>query len=168
MSNLKAELTLLEAASNSAALSSGAALGASLTLHPGTSTTLESTASLSADLDVSYRVHATLPGPDLAVSSDLGWDGGSALTATLEKLVVSPIKLISPKAGSTPTSPGEWQTFEIKIPGKDLMASVRGALETLLVYLEVVKAVLETIKVFVVDFGNPIKALVEADRKSVV
>lgn len=35
-------------------------------------------------------------------------------------------------------------------------------METLMVYLEVTKTVLETVKAFLVDFGNPIRALVEA------
>jgi len=55
-----------------------------------------------------------------------------------------------------------WQSFAIEIPGKDLLKKARNALETLLVYMEVVKAFLETIKAFLVDFGNPLKALLEA------
>lgn len=55
-----------------------------------------------------------------------------------------------------------WQTFEIQIPGKDILEGARSAMETLMVYLDVLKAILDTIKIFLVDFGNPIKALVEA------
>jgi hypothetical protein len=56
----------------------------------------------------------------------------------------------------------DWKTFEIQIPGKDLLKQVRSALETLMVFLDVLKAILDTIKVFLIDFGNPIRALVEA------
>lgn len=49
-----------------------------------------------------------------------------------------------------------------KVPGKDLLKSVRNVLETLLVYLEVVKAFLDTVRVFLIDFGNPIKVIVFA------
>jgi len=55
-----------------------------------------------------------------------------------------------------------WESLAINIPGKDLLEGARGVMEALVVYLEVVKAVLESVKVFLVDFGNPIKALVEA------
>jgi len=56
----------------------------------------------------------------------------------------------------------DWQSFAIQVPGKDLLEPVREVLETLLVYLEVLKTLLDTIKVFLIDFGNPIKALVES------
>lgn len=56
----------------------------------------------------------------------------------------------------------DWQSFSIQVPGKDLLEDVREVLETLLVYLEVLKTLLDTIKTFLIDFGNPIKALVEA------
>ena len=55
-----------------------------------------------------------------------------------------------------------WQALQVQIPGKDLLKKARNILETLLVYLEVVKAFLETVKAFLVDFGNPLKALLEA------
>lgn len=54
-----------------------------------------------------------------------------------------------------------WQTFEIQVPGKDFLEPTRNVLETLLIFLEVLKAILDTIKVFLVDFGNPVRALVE-------
>lgn len=56
----------------------------------------------------------------------------------------------------------DWQALSIQIPGQDLLEGARGALEGLMVYLEITKAILETVKVFMVDFGNPIKPLVEA------
>lgn len=56
----------------------------------------------------------------------------------------------------------DWQSFEIQVPGKDLLEPVRNILETLLVYLEILKTLLDTIKTFLIDFGNPIKALVQA------
>lgn len=59
-----------------------------------------------------------------------------------------------------PANPN-WESLAIQIPGQDLLEGARNILETLMVYLEVLKAVLETVKVFLVDFGNPIKALVE-------
>ena len=56
----------------------------------------------------------------------------------------------------------DWKSLQIEIPGKDLLEPVRGALEGLLILLETLKAILDTIKVFLIDFGNPIRALVEA------
>ena len=56
----------------------------------------------------------------------------------------------------------DWQALQIQIPGKDLLESVRGTLETLVVFMEVVKALLETVSLFLIDFGNPVRALVEA------
>jgi len=58
-----------------------------------------------------------------------------------------------------------WQSFVIQVPGKDLLEPVRSVLETLLVFLEILKAILDTIKIFLIDFGNPIRALVEALMK---
>lgn len=58
--------------------------------------------------------------------------------------------------------PPKWELYKITVPGKDVFEKVREVLETLLIYLEVLKAILETIKKFLVDFGNPIRALVEA------
>lgn len=55
-----------------------------------------------------------------------------------------------------------WESLSIQIPGEDLLEKARSILETLMVFLEVLKTVLETVKAFLVDFGNPIKALVEA------
>lgn len=55
-----------------------------------------------------------------------------------------------------------WQPFIIQVPGKDLLEPVRNVLETLLIFLEVLKTILDTIKTFLIDFGNPIRALVEA------
>jgi hypothetical protein len=56
----------------------------------------------------------------------------------------------------------DWKTFEIQVPGKDLLEQVRSVLETLMVFLDILKAILDTIKIFLIDFGNPIRALVEA------
>jgi len=56
----------------------------------------------------------------------------------------------------------DWKALSIQIPGKDLLKDIRQVLETLLIYLDVLKAILETIKIFLIDFGNPIRALVEA------
>jgi hypothetical protein len=56
----------------------------------------------------------------------------------------------------------EWKKFELKIPGKDVLEPVRNVLETLLVYLDILKAILETIKMFLIDFLNPLRMLVEA------
>jgi hypothetical protein len=55
-----------------------------------------------------------------------------------------------------------WESLSIQIPGQELLDKARNVLETLMVFLEVLKTILETVKVFLVDFGNPIKALVEA------
>lgn len=56
----------------------------------------------------------------------------------------------------------DWKSYEITVPGKDLLEPARDVLETLLVYLDVLKAILDTVKVFMVDFGNPIRVLVES------
>ena len=56
----------------------------------------------------------------------------------------------------------EWKSLEIQVPGKDLLEPVRNVLETLLIFLDVLKPLLSTIKIFLVDFGNPLRALVEA------
>lgn len=55
-----------------------------------------------------------------------------------------------------------WQPFIVQVPGKDALEPVRNVLETLVLFLDVLKAILDTIKIFLVDFGNPIKALVES------
>jgi len=55
-----------------------------------------------------------------------------------------------------------WEALSIQIPGQDLLEGARNAMETLVVYLEVIKTILETVKIFLVDFGNPIKPIVEA------
>jgi len=55
-----------------------------------------------------------------------------------------------------------WKSFDIQVPGKNLLQPVDSALETLLVFLDVLKAILDTIKVFLIDFGNPVVALVQA------
>lgn len=56
----------------------------------------------------------------------------------------------------------DWKSFTLSVPGKDILEPVRAILETLLVFLEVLKVILNTIKSFLIDFGNPIKALVLA------
>lgn len=56
----------------------------------------------------------------------------------------------------------DWKTLEVQVPGKDLLEPVRSVLETLLIFLDVLKAILNTIQVFLIDFGNPIRALVQA------
>lgn len=56
----------------------------------------------------------------------------------------------------------DWRSLQIEVPGKDLLEPARAALEGLLMLLDVLKALLDTVKVFLVDFGNPVRALVEA------
>lgn len=56
----------------------------------------------------------------------------------------------------------EWSSFVIQVPGADLLKPLREILETLLVFLEILKTILETIKQFLIDFGNPLRALIEA------
>lgn len=56
----------------------------------------------------------------------------------------------------------DWKEFSIKIPGKDALEQVRSVLETLLIYMEILKTILETVSIFMVDFGNPVRPLVEA------
>ena len=56
----------------------------------------------------------------------------------------------------------QWKSFSITVPGQDIFDGIRGVLETLLIYLEVLKAILDTVKTFLIDFGNPIAALVQA------
>jgi hypothetical protein len=56
----------------------------------------------------------------------------------------------------------DWKSLQIEVPGKDLLEPTRAALEGLLILLDTLKAILDTIKTFLIDFGNPIRALVEA------
>lgn len=56
----------------------------------------------------------------------------------------------------------DWAEFAIKIPGKELLEGVRTILETLLIFLEILKVILETISLFLIDFGNPLRLLIEA------
>lgn len=56
----------------------------------------------------------------------------------------------------------DWKTLQFEVPGKDLLQPVATVLETLLIFLDILKTLLNTIKAFIVDFGNPIRALVEA------
>ncbi len=56
----------------------------------------------------------------------------------------------------------DWKTFQLQVPGKDALEPIREILEKLLIFLEVLKAILTTIQMFLVDFGNPLKALIEA------
>lgn len=55
----------------------------------------------------------------------------------------------------------DWSTFSLQIPGKDLMQQIQNILETLTVFLDILKAILETVKTLLVLFGNPIYALVQ-------
>jgi hypothetical protein len=56
----------------------------------------------------------------------------------------------------------DWKALEIKIPGKDELEGVRSTLEALVTFLEIIKALLNTISLFLIDFGNPIRPLVLA------
>lgn len=56
----------------------------------------------------------------------------------------------------------DWQALAIKIPGSDFLEKTRNILETLLVYLDIVKALLQTVETFLVDFPNPVAALLKA------
>jgi len=56
----------------------------------------------------------------------------------------------------------DWKALELKAPGKDLLKPVRSILEVLLIFLDVLRTILNTVKVLLIDFGNPIRALVEA------
>lgn len=58
-----------------------------------------------------------------------------------------------------------WSALKLQIPGKDFLEKVRGILETLLIFLDILKAILEMIKAFLIDFGNPLRMLVEALMK---
>jgi len=53
----------------------------------------------------------------------------------------------------------DWSSVKLEIPGKDLLEPLRGILETLMIFLEVIKAILQVIQVFLIDFPNPLKAL---------
>jgi len=56
----------------------------------------------------------------------------------------------------------DWKTFQLQLPGKDFLEPVREILETLLIFLEILKAILQTIQMFLIDFGNPLLALLQA------
>jgi hypothetical protein len=55
-----------------------------------------------------------------------------------------------------------WKSYKLQVPGEPLLKKISTALETLVTLLDVLKAILETVKVFLIDFGNPIKAIVQA------
>ncbi len=55
----------------------------------------------------------------------------------------------------------DWKALAIKVPGKDLLQQVRGVLETLVTFLEIAKALLQVVQAFLIDFGNPIRILVQ-------
>jgi hypothetical protein len=55
-----------------------------------------------------------------------------------------------------------WIGFTIPLPGAGLLQDVVDLLETLLVFLEICKAILEAVKIFLVDFGNAVILLLEA------
>jgi hypothetical protein len=55
-----------------------------------------------------------------------------------------------------------WEGFQIQIPAQGLLRELESILETLLVFLEIVKSILEVVKIFLILFGNPIILLLEA------
>lgn len=55
-----------------------------------------------------------------------------------------------------------WASFKFEIPATDLLAPVQQLLEMLLLFLEILKVILGTIKAFLIDFGNPLRILLEA------
>jgi len=56
----------------------------------------------------------------------------------------------------------DWKALQIQIPGKDLLEQVRNSLETLVVFLEIVKALLQAVSAFLLDLSNPVRVLLEA------
>lgn len=56
----------------------------------------------------------------------------------------------------------DWKSLAIKVPGEDLLEQARGILETLVTFLEILKALLQVVQAFLIDFGNPVRALVQA------
>lgn len=176
MSNLSGSLTLtiVNQVDISADLEAGAALTGTLDFTSGFLPNLAGSASLSATLSVNYSIKVIIPSSDPSpISADLS--GSAELTAdatvgnasiTKDPPLIGAVTSGSPAAqaaGPNPTdADNTWHSFLFKVPGKDILKKVRNALETLLTYLEVIKAVLETIKKFLIDFGNPIRALIEA------
>lgn len=55
----------------------------------------------------------------------------------------------------------DWESLQIQIPGADLLEGVRGSLETLVVFLEIIKTLLETVSTFLIDLSNPVRILLE-------
>jgi hypothetical protein len=55
-----------------------------------------------------------------------------------------------------------WEGFKITIPAQPLLKGIESILETLLIFLEIVKSILEVIKIFLILFGNPLILLLEA------
>lgn len=55
----------------------------------------------------------------------------------------------------------DWKTFAITVPGKSLLESARSGLQAILIFLEIVKAILETVKIFLIDFGNPVRVILQ-------
>jgi hypothetical protein len=55
-----------------------------------------------------------------------------------------------------------WEGFQIQIPAQGLLRDLEQILETLLVFMEIVKSILEVVKVFLLLFANPLILLLEA------
>ena len=55
-----------------------------------------------------------------------------------------------------------WEGFQITIPAQPLLREIDSILETLLIFLEIVKSILEVVKIFLILFGNPLILLLEA------
>ena len=166
-SELHANLTL-ETPEMSAVIEAGSDLSGTLKNPQGSKAVLGGHSTLTASLVATYSASANIPGPDpFPISASL--EASAEITATLsDALQEAPTALVSyPTPGSPAAqaggggSDGSWHQFTFSIPGKDILKKVRSGLETLVTFLEVIKAILETIKVFLIDFGNPIKAIVE-------
>lgn len=176
-STLSADLTgipPLDPGAEYAALSAGASLSADATVLRNVEAHPEGTASLTAHLTAAWSVAVNVPASDPTfITADLS-AGSTFGVGSLDNVLLA---TIDPGGALTPGSPaadaagadagkniadGNWHSFTFKLPGKNALMKVSDTIETLVTYLEVVKAVLETIKTFLVDFGNPIKALAEA------
>lgn len=56
----------------------------------------------------------------------------------------------------------DWVGFELPIPGKEVLDKVKDLLEVLTFFLDIIKVILQTIEIFLIDFGNPVKLVLLA------
>ncbi len=168
-SSFTANLTLIPQGAVQASISGDASVSADATV--GQTLDISGDSTVGAALHVEYALSSSIIsvfGTDFSGDAALTAEATVGLPAQAAPIGPTVLNGVgTPGAGGSATGGGtlgdsNWHSFSFTIPGKDALAKVRNILETLMIYLEVIKAILQTIQKFLIDFGNPIKALVEA------